>query len=128
MERIVSESKYLMCLFEICLLLFEICLLLFAKLAYQVMLTIRGRLITPFCSGVHVCWSEHSDSSFVYGFMILDYGFGTMTATISYIYKDTFANVANTNSAFSLACTSKVYCKLMRITTRINILHMIFLH
>ena len=38
------------------------------------------------CSGVHVCWSEHSDSSFVYGFMILDYGFGTMTATtFSYI-------------------------------------------
>ena len=34
-----------------------------------------------FCSGVHVCWSEHSDSSFVYGFMSLDYGFGTMTAT-----------------------------------------------
>ena len=33
------------------------------------------------CSGVHVCWSEHSDSSFVYGFMILNYGFGTMTAT-----------------------------------------------
>ena len=25
-------------------------------------------------SGVHVCWSEHSDSSFVYGFMSLDYG------------------------------------------------------
>ena len=33
------------------------------------------------CSGVHVCWSEHSDSSFVYGFMSLDYGFGTMAAT-----------------------------------------------
>ena len=33
------------------------------------------------CSGVHVCWSEHSDSSFVYGFMSLDYGFGAMTAT-----------------------------------------------
>ena len=33
------------------------------------------------CSGVHVCWSEHSDLSFVYGFMILDYGFGTMIAT-----------------------------------------------
>ena len=33
------------------------------------------------CSGVHVCWSEHSDSSFVYGFMILNYCFGTMTAT-----------------------------------------------
>ena len=32
-------------------------------------------------SGVHVCWSEHSDSSFIYGFMSLDYGFGTMTAT-----------------------------------------------
>ena len=31
--------------------------------------------------GVLVCWSEHSDSSFVYGFMSLDYGLGTMTAT-----------------------------------------------
>ena len=42
------------------------------------------------CSGVHVCWSEHSDSSFVYGFMSLDYGFGTMTATtnIDNIYFD----------------------------------------
>ena len=37
------------------------------------------------CSGVHVCWSEHSDSPFVYGFMILDYGFGTMTATTYYL-------------------------------------------
>ena len=26
-------------------------------------------------SGVHVCWYEHSDSSFVYVFMSLDYGF-----------------------------------------------------
>ena len=32
-------------------------------------------------SGVHVCWSEHSDSSFVYRLMSLDYGLGTMTAT-----------------------------------------------
>ena len=32
-------------------------------------------------SGLHVCWSEHSDSSFVCGFMSLDYGLGTMTAT-----------------------------------------------
>ena len=32
-------------------------------------------------SGVHVCWSEHSDLSFIYGFMSLDYGLGTMTAT-----------------------------------------------
>ena len=30
---------------------------------------------------VHICWSEHSDSSFVYGFMSLDYGLGTMPAT-----------------------------------------------
>ena len=37
------------------------------------------------CSGVHVCWSEHSDSSFVYGFMILNYGFGTMTATTLFV-------------------------------------------
>ena len=42
------------------------------------------------CSGVHVCWSEHSDSSFVYGFMILDYGFGTMTATTYYPHPDNF--------------------------------------
>ena len=27
-------------------------------------------------SGVHVCWSEHFDSSFVYGFKSLDYGLG----------------------------------------------------
>ena len=32
-------------------------------------------------SGVHVCWSEHSDSSFVNGFMSLNYGLRTMTAT-----------------------------------------------
>ena len=32
-------------------------------------------------SGVHVCWSEHSDSSFVYGIMSLDYCLGTMTTT-----------------------------------------------
>ena len=32
-------------------------------------------------SGVHVCWSEHSDSSFAYGFMSLDDGLCTMTAT-----------------------------------------------
>ena len=32
-------------------------------------------------SGVHVCWSEHSDSSLVYGFMSLDYGLGNMAAT-----------------------------------------------
>ena len=35
------------------------------------------------CSGIHVCWSEHSDSSFVYGFMSLDHGFGNMTTTTS---------------------------------------------
>ena len=38
------------------------------------------------CSGVHVCWSEHSDSSFVYGFMSLDYGFGTMTGTTAIMF------------------------------------------
>ena len=32
-------------------------------------------------SGVHVCWSEHSDSSFVYGLVRLIYGSGTMTTT-----------------------------------------------
>ena len=39
--------------------------------------------------GVHVCWSEHSDSSFVYEFMSLDYGLGTMTAT-TIVYKIVF--------------------------------------
>ena len=39
------------------------------------------------CSGVHVCWFEHSDSLFVYGFMSLDYGFGTMTATTIIIFQ-----------------------------------------
>ena len=34
-----------------------------------------------FYSGVHVCWSEHSDLPFVYGFMSLDYGLGTITTT-----------------------------------------------
>ena len=37
-------------------------------------------------SGAHVCWSEHSDSSFVYEFMSLDYGSGTMTATTFYTF------------------------------------------
>ena len=52
------------------------------------------------CSGVHVCWFEHSDSSFVYGFMILDYGFGTMTATTS-------QNVLKTKG-WNLQCMIKV--------------------
>ena len=34
-------------------------------------------------SAANVCWSEHSDSSFVYGFKSLDYGSGTMTETTS---------------------------------------------
>ena len=55
------------------------------------------------CSGVHVCWSEHSDSSFVYGFMILNYGFGTMTATT---FKTAFYSNMNT----------KFFLILMKIT------------
>ena len=58
------------------------------------------------CSGVHVCWSEHSDSSFVYGFMILDYGFGTMTATtftlvLLYVIKYFFPNNKGINRIYS---------------------------
>ena len=37
-------------------------------------------------SGVHVYWSEHSDSSFVYGFTSLDYGLGTMISTTKIIF------------------------------------------
>ena len=45
-------------------------------------------------SGVHVCWSEHSDLSFIYGFMSLDYGLGTMTATTYKLYKISRSNSA----------------------------------
>ena len=38
-------------------------------------------------SRVLVYWSEHSDSSFVYGFMRLIYGLGTMTTTTFKINK-----------------------------------------
>ena len=34
-------------------------------------------------SGVQVCWSERSGSSFVYDCFSLDYGLGTMTTTTS---------------------------------------------
>ena len=52
------------------------------------------------CSGVHVCWSEHSDSSFVYGFMILNYGFGTMTGTtFQWEYKESDRVVSLENVA-----------------------------
>ena len=37
-------------------------------------------------SGVHVCWSEHTDSPFVYGVMSLDYGFCTMTTILCIRY------------------------------------------
>ena len=40
----------------------------------------------PFILGVHVCWFEHSDSSFVYGFMRLIYGLGTMITTTTYYF------------------------------------------
>ena len=59
-------------------------------------------------SGVHVCWSEHSDSSFVYGFTSLDYGLGTMTAItlaysrISHEYSFLFIIVINLIFMFSL--------------------------
>ena len=37
-------------------------------------------------SGINVCWPEHSDSSFVYGFMSLDYGLKTITTHSSIYY------------------------------------------
>ena len=43
-------------------------------------------------SRVHVCWSEHSDSSFVYTFMSLDYGLGTMTTTTSFVSQGPMRN------------------------------------
>ena len=50
-----------------------------------VLCNVRFNTFQPLYSGVHVCWSEHSDSSFVCGFMSLDYCLGTMTATTSVI-------------------------------------------
>ena len=53
-------------------------------------------------SGVHVCWSEHSDSSFVYGFISLKYGLGIMTATtftqIVYFLEQLFRNFITSSS------------------------------
>ena len=54
-------------------------------------------------SGVHVCWSEYSDSSFVYGFMSLDYDLGTMTAT------SLFGIVVTRSGAF---CVFHLHCLL----------------
>ena len=50
-------------------------------------------------SGVHVCWSEHSDSSFVYEFMSLDYGLGTITTTTFYISETTGAEISHEMSS-----------------------------
>ena len=52
-------------------------------------------------SGVHACWSEYSGSSFVYGFMSLDYGLGTMTAT-TYVCISDYARL-NLNISQKLA-------------------------
>ena len=38
-------------------------------------------------TGVHICWPENSDSSFVYGFMRLIYGLGNITITTLYPHK-----------------------------------------
>ena len=58
------------------------------------------------CSGAHVCWSEHSDSSFAYGFMSLDYGFGTMTATT---YTISFSFKAHSSRNLQHFVLSRVY-------------------
>ena len=69
-------------------------------------ITSKGHIYT-LCSGVHVCWSEHSDSSFFYGFMSLDYGFGTMTATTYKIRssKVTKLNEPAHDKTYKMACT-----------------------
>ena len=59
------------------------------------------------CSGVHVCWSEHSDSSFVYWFMILDYGFGTMTATTYHTKGDILNELPSNNPLCSGSCNKQ---------------------
>ena len=69
------------------------------------------------CSGVHVCWSEHSDSSFVYGFMSLDYGFGTMTATTFFS-----CSVFSTFPSGSYTIY-KTYLKLVYFTFSLSISH-----
>ena len=53
-----------------------------AKLAFQVILLSADAWLHPlFWGSCLVGLNIHSDSSFVYGFMSLDYGLGTMTAT-----------------------------------------------
>ena len=67
---------------------------------------------TPDCtlySGVHACWSEYSDSSFVYGFMRLIYGLSAMTTT-------TFRE-----KKFYVACHVELFFFLLLMYTRIII-------
>ena len=70
------------------------------------------------CSGVHVCWSEHSDSSFVYGFMILNYGFGTMTATTCNRLL-CFSLVCNWFLCFLLVCIILFWCFSVLLVLRV---------
>ena len=67
-----------------------------------------------FYSGVHVCWSEHShsDSSFVYGFMSLDYGLGTMTATTFFYCCDLENRSRSPNPISSLLFPNNISIKI----------------
>ena len=72
-------------------------------------------------SGVHVCWSEHSDLPFVYGFMSLDYGLGTIT-TITFhasAWPPLFRN-------WKLKCSWKdsTNCPLMALFRCLIVLHL----
>ena len=72
----------------------------------------------------HVCWSEHSDSSFIYGFMSLDYGLGTMIATT--YESDFMKSLSRENQAFN--STSRYLDDLLNINhlVKVNIVNIYF--
>ena len=64
-------------------------------------------------SGVHVCLSKHSDSSFVYEFMSLDNGLGTMTTTIFQSHSS-----RTTENPKTLSFVQNIFCTSIWILTK----------
>ena len=64
-------------------------------------------------SGVHVCWSEHSDSLFVYGFTSLDYGLSIMTAA-------TYNNTSRRFDVFTVKALSFIWPSMHIYSTVMN--------
>ena len=64
-------------------------------------------------SWVHVRWSEHSDSSFIYGFMSLDYGLDTMITTTIFKDQEDVNGSQPSNITFTTLWAKSAYNKLI---------------